>query len=257
MKIKMKLTNNKIKKLVYLLLICVVFTLINESSNAASTNETKKEAGYISLNTSIVKEVEPNYASVIFAVENISDTAQKASDENKKIANTVINAIKSIASQQTDTIKTSGFSVSPIYSSTQQGKRAIKSYKAFNSITVETKDISKIANIIDIAIASGINRTNSLVYSLQNEKSYCNEIYPEVLKDLKNQAAAIAAAAGTSLDGIKRVSASCNLNNSNRVTLLAKASSSDVIDDSSDSVTPLEAGKVKIKVYISADFYVK
>ncbi|MCD7739872.1 MAG: SIMPL domain-containing protein [Candidatus Gastranaerophilales bacterium] len=258
MKIPMKSTNNKVKKLVYFLLICMCFLLINENSNASSGSEVKKDAGFISLNTTTVKEVEPDFASVIFTVENMSDSAKKASEENKKIANAVINAIKSVISEQTDTIKTTNFLVIPVYS-TSQGKKTIKNYKASNSITVETRDISKITNIIDTAITNGANRTNSLVYSLQNEKSYCSELYPELLKDLKKQAAALAAAAGTSLDGVKHVNASCTLNSSNgRITFLSKPNLSDAADAISDeTTTPLEAGNVKIRIYISADFYVK
>ena len=40
----------------------------------------------------------------------------------------IINALKAIASTQTDTIKTTNFSVRPVYSTNAAGKRVIKNY---------------------------------------------------------------------------------------------------------------------------------
>jgi len=247
------------KKALLSLLILSAFLSVDQIVNAA-VSDTNKEAGYISLNASTVKELEPNLATVTFAVENTASDAQKASQENNEVSNKIINALKQVTSTQTDTIKTTNFSVRPVYSSTSTGKRVIKNYMAVNSVTVETKDITKVAKLIDTAIASGANRTDNLYYSVTNEKSVCNTIYPELVKDLRTQALSLAQAAGTTLDGLKHMNVSCNTDSivSNGRFLSSKAYA--VTEDAAAGIsapTPVESGKVKIRVYINADFYVK
>lgn len=244
--------------------ICLVAVLLMFVSTAqlvsAVTTDIKREAGYISLNTSKTKEVEPNIAKVTFAVENTANDAQSAAADNNAISNKIINALKSVTNAQTDVIKTANFSVRPVYSSTMNGKRVIKNYTAVNSVTVQTKDINKVASIIDKAIAAGANRTDDLIYSYENGKKVCSEIYPELMTELKNQAAALAVAGGTSLDGIKYINASCSsdsniVSNGRYYAKSMLASDSSMVEEAAGAV--VEAGKIKIRVYVNADFYVK
>ncbi len=244
------------KKLIILL---TVFTLLSQTASYtyAAVSESKKDAGIISLNNSLVKEIEPNLATITFAVENTANEAKKAVAENNETSNKIIKALKAISSAQTDTIKTTNFSVRPVYSTSSTGKRTIKNYLAVNSVRVETKDITKVANFIDTAISNGANRTDNLSYTLQNEKSICKEIYPSMVKDLKSTASELAIAAGTSLDGLKMLNVSCNTdsyvsNGRFYAKSMALADSEAAIEP-----TPIEAGKVKIRVNVNADFYVK
>lgn len=244
------------KNLILVLLLCVSVFALTQTANA----EIKKEAGYISLNNSIVKEVEPNLATITFAVENTASEAQKASAENNETSDKIIKALKSISSPQTDMIKTSGFSVRPVYGTTPAGKRVIKNYAAVNSVRVETKDISKVAKFIDTAITNGANRTDNLVYSLQNEKKICRELYPSLAKELTGMAQELALASGTTLDGLKQMNVSCNTDTVSNGRFFASkamvAATADMAENASIE-TPVESGKIKIRVYVNADYYVK
>ena len=137
------------------------------------------------------------------------------------------------------------------------GKRTIKNYTATNSITVITKDITKVSKLIDTAISAGANRTNNLQFGIENAQNICKSIYPQMIKELKKEAEILAEAAGTSLNGLKHLNASCNADSvaTNGRFYLAK-SNMDTAEDAAVS-TPIEAGKAKIRVYINADFYVK
>lgn len=244
------------KKFLLLFLICAFTVSTNQYVNAAINVDTKKEAGYISLNGSKEIEVEPNIAKITFAVENTGNDAQKATAENNTISNTIITALKQIINSKDDVIKTTNFSVRPVYATTG-GKRIIKNYTAVNSVTVETKDISKVSKLIDTAIESGSNRVNGLSYGFEGEKKVCTDLYPELIKDLKTQANVLAVAAGTTLDGLKHMNASCNMDSyvSNGRFYAKNASLDSAVGES--TTTPVEAGKVKIRVYVNADFYVK
>lgn len=243
------------KKIVLLLLCISVFSL-NQTVNAAVSSDAKKDVGYISLNDTVTKEVDPDMASITFAVENIGNSAQVATTENNTISNNIINALKLVINSDTDVIKTNNFSVRPNYY-TSSGKRIIRNYTAVNSVTVKTMDISKVAKLIDTAIANGANRTDNLYFDVENPKKICNNLYAQMVKDLKTQAIALANAAGTSIDGLKHLNVSCNSDSiASNGRFYAKAFDS-VSTEAAGSVTPVESGKAKIRVYVNAEFYVK
>ena len=245
------------KKIAFLLLACISILTMNQTVNAAVNSDTQKQAGYISLSGSETKEVEPNMASITFAIENNGNTAQLATEENNTISNKIITALKLTVNTNTDTIKTTNFSVRPNYT-TVAGKRTIKNYSAVNSVTVTTKDITKVAKLIDTAIANGANRTNDLQFGIENPQKTCNDLYPQIVKDLKSQATTLANALGTSVDGLKYMNVSCNADTvaNNGRFYMNKVAMDSASGDSIPS-TPVESGKAKIRVYVNADFYVK
>lgn len=244
------------KKFILGLLVCLSVYSISSFADASVVVDNKKEAGFISLSGSTSKEVEPNIARINFAVENTGNDAQSATSNNNTISNKIMTALKAISVQGSDVIRTTNFSVRPVYQ-TIAGKKTIKNYIASNSVNVETKDISKVAKYIDTAIANGANRVNGLNFSFENDKSICTELYPEVIKDLKKQAQTLANAAGSSLDGLKHMNATCSMDNivsNGRYYEKNMAMDSVAAEGAS---TPVEAGKVKVRVYVNADFYVK
>lgn len=241
------------KKIFLSLFLMGIILLQINSANA----EIKKEAGYISLNASKSKEIEPNRARISFAVESIENEAQAAVTKNNEISNKIIKALKEITTIETDTIKTNNFSVRPNYAKGLNGARIIKNYTAINSVIVETKDITKVAKIIDIAIANGANRTDNLSYSFEGEKNECLSLYPLIMKELNEQASILATSSGSILDGIKHINASCNMDKpTSNGRFYAKNAMTDGAKEETIS-TPIEAGKVKIRVYINAEYYVK
>ena len=245
------------KKIAFLLLACISVLTINQTVNAAVSSDTKKDAGYISLSASETKEVEPNMASITFAIENNGNTAQKATEENNTTSNNIITALKLIIDANTDTIKTTNFSVRPNYT-TIAGKRTIRNYSAVNSVTVTTKDITKVAKLIDTAISNGANRTNNLQFGIEKPQKLCNELYPQIVKDLKSQATTLATALGTSIDGLKYMNVSCNADTvATNGRFYAKSMAMDSVASGEVQSTPVESGKAKIRVFVNADFYVK
>lgn len=245
------------KKNIFLLL-SLLLLFSNSLTFASVSNSNDKEAGYISLNSSLEKEVEPNVASINFSVETTGSTATVASNENKTLSNAIVLALKNNLTSETDEIKTTNFNVRPVYSTSVSGKRTIKNYIAVNSVNVKTRDIQKVSTLIDSAIKAGANKVDGLYYSFDEEKKVCQEIYPVLVSDLKTQASILAKAAGTTLDGLKHLNASCNASSPVANTrLYAKASGYSQETDNASSPTPIEVGKVKIRVYVNADFYVK
>ena len=245
------------KKIYFLAVIFAALLFINQSATPAISSETGKNAGYISLSASKEKEIEPNTATIRFAVESTAADAKSAAAENNKASNKIMSALKNITTDK-DILKTTNFSINPVYNTTSSGKRVIKNYVAVNSVLVETKDVSKVPLFIDSAISNGANRTDSLSYSFKNDRSICNEMYPELVQELTSQAKIIAQTAGATIDGIKQLNASCSMDSTFSSGRLYAAKAMNSMDAVAESAAPaIDPGKVKVRVYINADFYVK
>lgn len=218
------------------------------------------EPGYVSVSSSMTKEVDPNRAEVNLYIETTEKTAQLASEKNKTITNAVIAAIKpEISSAVSDSIKTSAFVVRPDYYWTKDNKRNINGYVATNSIYVVTSNIQNSGKIIDLALKAGATRVDSFNLTLDNPNKYCTEVIQDAVKDTQFKAASIAKTLGTSLLGVKSINTSCNTNpiSNSPYRLMAKAAMADGAGAAESSSVPIEAGKIKIYANVNASYNLK
>lgn len=235
-----------------LILMCVFFVSTSFSEVICSKN-----SGYISVSATGQKEIDPNVAQMTFTIETTNKTVPLASDENKIIVNQVVNALKSCLDFKSgDEIKTSNFSVNPIYTYTKDNKRNLEGYTVVNSINIKTKKVSSIGGLIDVAVKKGANRLDSLSFNLENEKNICDDLYPQVVKDAQNQASIIARALNLNLTGLKSLNAACGVEYSGRMPYNAMFAKSEGGSVSSFN-TPVEPGKIKVNATVNADFSVQ
>lgn len=235
-----------------LILTCTFFIPASFAEVTCSRNN-----GYISVSANGQKEVDPNVAQITFTIETTNKTVPLASDENKIIVNQVVSALKSCLDFKSgDEIKTSNFSVNPIYTYTKDNKRNLEGYTVVNSINIKTKKISSVGNLIDIAVKKGANRLDSLSFSLENERNVCDDLYPQVVKDAQNQASIIAKALNLNIIGLKSLNAACGVEYSGRMPYNAMFAKS-MGESSSSFNTPIEPGKIKVNATVNADFNVQ
>ncbi|MBR6164096.1 SIMPL domain-containing protein [bacterium] len=239
------------------LVLAVVSGLMVSSSFAA--NEVQQERGYISLRGTASREVTPNVAEISFTVENFNKDAKTAIAENNKTATAVVNAIKSKLNKDKDIIKTGRISVTPNYNYSKDGKKSLKDYTVVNSVTIRTEQVESISQIVDAALSNGANRMNGLNFMFTEDKKVCDELYPEIVKNLRNQATVLSSGFGSTLAGIKYLSASCGKQYSTMYrsnAVMAKAYMADGAAEETVS-TPIEAGKVKIDANVEVQIFVK
>lgn len=211
--------------------------------------------GYISVNSSLTREVDPNIAEINFAVETQNKSIDVATNDNKKVVNQILTALKAkLDNKNGDVITTGNYNVRPNYSYSKDNKKTLLGYSVVNSIKIKTKDIYNLGKLIDLVIAQGANRVDSLNFSFDNEKSVCNELYPSVVKDLYSQASVIARALNANILGVKSLNANCSVQYNNPILSAAAKSLSDSI---SYQPTPIEPGKIKIYSYVNADFNIQ
>lgn len=217
----------------------------------AETVEQNK--GYISANASESKEIAPNLAEISIGIMTSDISLQKASEDNKLIANKIYSSLKALLGPQ-DYIKTSNYSAKPQYIHTKDNKRILDKYVVENSVLIKTKNIGLVSKLIDKAISQGATGVDNLQFLAEDYDCECNEMLAKLTKKTYLQADMVAKSINSQIIGIKSIDTSCNAENASRpyYGMMAMKSAMD-----SESATPIESGKIKIYANVNASFYVK
>ena len=146
--------------------------------------------------------VAPNVASIFFVVETNALKAQEAVEKNAARTGNVLNSLEKIAGQ-TSKIKTSGFSVSPVYG--RDDRLRPKGYLVRNSIILETKELNKLGAFIDTAVMAGASRLGNLVFSNDQEVEFKRKAAVRALNQALKDAASLAAAAGLKIKRVLKI----------------------------------------------------
>lgn len=237
------------KKILVSIFVLSVFMLVSLSTKAETI---EKDKGYISVNESTTKEVSPNQAEISINIETSDKSLQKASDDNKAVANKVYSSLKALLGAD-DYIKTSDYSAKPQYIYTKENKKVLDKYVVSNTIVVRTKKIELVSKFIDTAIAQGATNIDNLQFLAVDYDCACNDTLAELTKKAYVKAYSVAKSVNSQIIGVKSINVTCNSDNSPRpyYGMMAKSSMDSV------SATPIESGKIKIYANVDASFYVK
>lgn len=234
-------------------LICVIVVFAIMFVSLSTTAETiEKDKGYVSVNASTTKEISPNLAEITIVIETSDKSLNKASEENKVIANKVYSSLKSMLGND-DYIRTNKYNARPVYIYTRDNKRIFDKYVVSNSVIVKTKKLDLVLKFIDTAISLGANSISNLQFSADNYDDMCNETLADLTKKAYSQANSVAKSINNQIIGVRAINTTCNLENFQRplYAMAGKAA------EDSNYATPIESGKIKIYANIDASFYVK
>ena len=237
--------------------------LLTLPAGAVNGVDTTSNKGYVSVSYTSEKEVSPDTVEVSISVKtDDKKSMQEAVRKNKEISDKVYSYLKSvITSANGDYVKTSNFSASPSYIY-NNNKRVLDKYEVSNNVIVHTKSIDKISEIVDKSLSLGATDVDSLNFSLSEKDAQCSELLSNATTQVKKRADIVAAAAGSSVVGIKSIDTTCSLNSSNRYPvyrnslMMAKSASMDAAVPEAASVN-IEAGTIKIYSSVNASFYLK
>ena len=147
----------------------------------------------------------PDRAQITFSVQTENTDVKAAQAENAQKMAVVHDALIA-AGLPNDALKTTGYNIYPVYEdSTGILTPKVKTYRVTNSLTVTLHDVSRTGEIIDIAVANGINQADSIQFMLSDEQSQI--LRTAALKDAVSRARAdadtVAAAMGTGITGVQ------------------------------------------------------
>ena len=146
-------------------------------------------------------------------VSTIKDTAADALAENSILLGRAIEAILSVGVSAED-ISTAHISLYPRYGSdwdpeTGESISRLIGYEVSNTISVDTAQIDKAADIIDGAVGAGINRVESVSFGVSQERKSetLNGLMSDAMDDAMDKAALILAPLNYHITGIESISA--------------------------------------------------
>lgn len=238
--------------------ICVLFFVFLMTMNFvfADTNSAK-DRGYIVTSTTLTKEVEPNIAQVIFSVKTTDKISKVATEKNNQITQNLINELKkTIDTKKGEKLFTSNYNLSQKYIY-NNGKSTFDKFEVNNTVNVELKNLNNLSTIIDTGIKAGATSISGINFKIDNADKEKAVLIKEATLKSKKDAEIVATALGTVLDGVKAIRINSYnpsvLNRSvDNVALSAKMMSS-----ANETSTPVEVGKIVVKVTVDANFYVK
>jgi len=148
----------------------------------------------------------PDRAQVTFSIETENADVKIAQQDNAQRMTKVIDALVAIGIPR-DALKTTGYNIYPVYEDSTKSilDQKVRTYRVTNTLTVTLHDVSKTGDVIDVAVANGINQASSIQFLLSDEQSQV--LRTDALKNAVARARAdadtVAAAMGTNITGVQ------------------------------------------------------
>jgi uncharacterized protein YggE len=114
--------------------------------------------------------VEPDQAQIDIGVVTQARNAPDAAKENAEKLARVMGEVKKLIGKD-DQVKTANYSLNPNYRYPQGGKPEIVGYTATNVLHIRTGGLENVGKLIDVAMQSGANTIQRLLFTLKDEQS--------------------------------------------------------------------------------------
>jgi uncharacterized protein len=194
----------------------------------------------------------PDRAQVTFSVQTENSDVKAAQADNAVKMSKVIDALVA-AGIPRDALKTTGYNIYTVYddSSSSILNPKVKSYRVTNTLTVTLHDVSRAGEVIDIAVANGVNQADSIQFMLSDAQSLAlrSEALKKAVANARADADAVAGALGVNITGIGTVDITQSYmpviySNYNKVDAVAGAR----------TTTPIEAGDITVNAQVSVTY---
>ena len=145
----------------------------------------------------------PDRAWVAIAAESHAKTPREAQQMNADAMSSVLTKLKSSGLAQ-DAIRTTGYDLQPEYDFANN-RRTLRGYVARNSIDVRVDELSKLGDVLDIAVGAGATSVSNIRFDLKDRASAEREALRQAVEDARTRAAAVAEGAGMKIEKIVRI----------------------------------------------------
>lgn len=228
--------------------VILVLSAILGSVMAAQNSTTSAEK---LIYTSTTGEVlaRPDQVEISIAVQTENANAQVAQQNNADLMAATIAALER-AGIPPDKIKTTGYNIYPVYDDTGSilGQK-VRFYRVTNTLLVTLNDTSRAGEILDLAVANGVNQVNSISFTLSEaqQKALRSDALKDAMARSRADADTVAAAGGLTIAGIKEITVSGGYY---PVAVSAYRSA----DGTAKAETPLVPGDVTVTASVSVTY---
>jgi len=194
------------RRVYYLMALAIVAMVLVSSVALTRPPPTGSSSSYktIQVTGTGTLSAAPDRALLNLAVETRASTATAATTENAAAMTNVINALTA-AGISNDSIQTTSYSLSPVYSNpvNQSVPPSIIGYDAVNAIQVTVSDLGSVGKVLDQGISAGVNQVQGITFTLSDttRATLEQQALQLAVQDANNQARATAAALGVTMVG--------------------------------------------------------
>jgi hypothetical protein len=151
-------------------------------------------------------KAEPDEAWFELAVETPGTTAKAAGEENARRMERVIAALTGAGIPRKE-IDTRNYSVFPEYSQPNPNiEPKLRGYRVNNTLSVHVKELPRLGELIDRALAAGANRVDGVRFALSKEDAVKSEALRQAVERARKTAEVLASALGVRLGVVLDVS---------------------------------------------------
>ena len=177
-----------------LLGLVVALTLPTFAQEDPSVSPTTLDRTVSTTGVAIVRSA-PDEALVTLGVHTDAETAQAAMDRNAALMSDVIATLLDLGLSE-DQLATASLSLWPTYGA---DGLAVTGFSADNQVTVTVRDLDRIGEIIDRAVASGANVTSGITFQISGDNEASDAALTGAVEDARRKAESLVEAGGADL----------------------------------------------------------
>ena len=219
--------------------IALALLTIADAASAQSTVQSNEPVVVVT-GEGLVKAA-PDRAFVTFSVESRSKNPKDAQSQNAKVMTAVQERLVA-ASVPKDAIRTLSYDLN-LESDWVNGRQVPRGYVARNTIEVRLDDITRVGEVIDIAITSGANAVHNVRFDLKDRDAAERRALRMATADARARAQAAADGVGAAIGRVVRIEEPTGYRNPPPMPMMREA----MARDAQAAPTPIVAGEIEIR----------
>lgn len=188
---------------------------------------------------------------------DVKKEASLASKESTEKMKSIISSLKDLGVEEKD-IKTTNYSLRPVYKWTENEGQVLKGYEVSQSVQVKVRDLEKIGEVISESAEKGANQVGDVSFSIDDEYELKNEARELAITKAKEKAKLMAAQAGMELGRVKGVFENSDNPYPTPMPMYANAMKEMAMDGAmEEAVSTIQTGQNEIRVEVTLIYEVK
>jgi uncharacterized protein YggE len=210
-------------------------------ARTASAADSDKMERTVSVTGTASVAVQPDTAFISAGVVTEAESAKSAIARNSAVMAKLIDGLKGAGIAAKD-IQTTSLNVEPRYAQVKDGRpAAISSHRVSNQLRLTVRDVKRLGEIVDQAIALGANQIGQIAFDVADPERLKDEARRQAMENARRRGELYAKAAGAQLGAVLRI-----------------AEGSAFLDQTGGAVfrysghgVPIEAGMRRLEVQVS------
>lgn len=169
---------------------------------ALFSQEATRQPPQITINANGEVQVTPDRARISLGVETHATTAREASQQNAAAQTKIIAALRAAGIPQAS-IRTTGFNIAPKQEYIPETRTwRVDGYQVTNIVVVVVEPVSKVGEVIDVALEAGANRVAGLNFEIKDATAAREAAMKQAVERARREAEIVATAAGGRIVGL-------------------------------------------------------